>query len=295
MAEFFQNVFNKDFHGTVYGVGETESPRNWEIGANQGRSTNSVVHWAGPGVAGGRYNLSGKTTLTVKFARPASPNAFFSIAVDVTATASAATSVSIHEIVTDLNASSVFSTLMTASVIDGSNEVKDATHGFAGGDGVAKQIDITAKVPGEFYVLNSSAEEVLKFNKKAPIKELITFFKRHSWDVDGTAVEPAATGSRPLIWLDISDANAQVPLTTAGIVSPWTRQDDYQLLKGAVPEYQFVKNTYSGADHTVQVIYNAGAVVGDPAIKTTMVYVSNKMTESTTVPHVLESGDLVTP
>jgi hypothetical protein len=295
MAEFFQNVFNKDFHGTIYGVGETESPRNWTMGANIGRSTNSVVHWAGPGVTGGRYNLTGKTTLTVKFARQSHPNAFFAIAVDVTATASAAGSVSIREIVTDLNADSMFSTLMTASVIDGPNEVKDATHGFADGGGVAKQIDITGKVPGEFYVLNSSAEEVLKFNKKAPIKELLTFFKRHSWDVDGTAVEPAATGPRPLIWLDISDANAQVPLTTAGIVSPWTRQDDYQLLKGSVPEYQFIKNTYSGADHTVQVSYNAGAVAGDAAIKTTMVYVSNKMTESTTVPHILETGDLVTP
>jgi hypothetical protein len=298
MAEFFQNVFNKDFHGTIYGIGLEESPQNWTMGANQGRSTNSVVHWAGPGVATGTYNLSGKTTLTVNFARPSAPDAFFAIAVDVTATASAAGSVSIHEIVTDLNADAAFSTLMTASVIDGSNEVKDATHGFAGGGGVAKQIDITGKVPGEFYVLNSSAEEVLKFNKKAPIKELITFFKRMSWDVDGTAVEAAATGPRPLIWLDISDANAQVPLTTAGIVSPWTRQADYQLLKGNVPQYQFVKNTYdvaTGTDHTVQIAYNAGAVVGDPAYKTTMVYVNNKMTESTTVPYVLESGDLVTP
>jgi len=295
MAEFFQNVFNKDFHGTIYGIGLEESPINWTIGANQGRSTNSVVHWAGPGVAGGKYNLTGKTTLTVMFSRPAAPDVFFAVAVDVTATAAAASAVSIHEIVTDLNANSVFSTLMTASVIDGPNEVKDATHGFAGGGGVAKQIDITGKVPGEFYVLNSSAEEILKFNKKAPIKELLTFFKRMSWDVDGTAVEGAAPGPRPLIWLDISDANAQVPLTTAGIVNPWTRQADYQLLKGSVPDYQFVKNTYTGTDHTEQIVYNAGAKVGDPAIKTTMVYVSNKMTESTTVPHVLESGDLVTP
>ena len=298
MAEFFQNVFNKDFHGTIYGVGETESPVNWTIGANIGRSTNSVVHWAGPGVAGGRYDLSGKTTLTIKFARPAAPNAFFSIAVDITATAAAAGSVSINEIVTDLNADSMFSTLMTASVVDGPNEVKDATYGFALGGGVAKQIDITGKVPGEFYVLNASAEEVLKFNKKAPIKELLTFFKLFSWDVDGT---PAAAGgvatkmdSLPLIWLDTADANAQVAITTAGLVYG-DKQDDYQLLKGHVPEYQFIKNTYSGADHLTQIIYNAGAKPGDPAIKTTMVYVSNKMTESTTVPHVLVAADLVTP
>ena len=299
MAEFFQNVFNKDFHGTIYGVGETESPVNWTVGANIGRSTNSVVHWAGPGVAGGRYNLTGKTTLTVKFARQSHPNVFFTIAVDVTATASAASSVSIHEIVTDLNADSTFSTLMTASVIDGPSEVTDATHGFAGGGGTAKQIDITGKVPGEFYILNAGAEEVLKFNKKAPIKELLTFFKRFAWDVDGT---PAAAGGvattasvLPLIWLDIADANAQAALTTAGVADPWTRQDDYQLLKGNVPEYRFVKNTWSGADHTVQITYNAGAGVGDPAIKTTMVYASNKMTESTTVPHILVAGDLVTP
>jgi hypothetical protein len=185
---------------------------------------------------------------------------------------------------------------MTASVIDGPSEVKDATHGFAGGGGVAKQIDITGKVPGEFYVLNSSAEEVLKFNKKAPIKELLTFFKRHSWDVVGDAVESALTSDRPLIWLDWTNANAVVALTTAGIdASTDPRRDDYQLLKGVVPEYQFIRNTYSGVDHLTQVAYSAGAVVGDAAIKTTMVYVSNKMTESTTVPHVLETDDLVTP
>ena len=303
MAEFFQNVFNKDFHGTIYGIGLEESPINWTMSANTGRSTNSVVHWAGPGVAGGKYDLStsGDDTLTIMFARPYAPGTFFSIAVDITSTASADTAVSIHDIVTDLNANSVFSTLMTASVIGGPTEVKDATFGFAGGDGFAKQIDITGKIPGcEFYVLNAGAEDVLKFNKKAPIVELPTYYKRFSWGVDGTGVEATHAGHpsgipRPLIWLDILDTNAQAVLTTAGIPSPWLRQADYQLLKGGVPQYQFIQNTYSGGVHTVQIVYNAGAVVGDSAVKTTMVYVGDKMTESTTVPHVLVVGDLVTP
>jgi hypothetical protein len=196
----------------------------------------------------------------------------------------------------------MFSTLMTASVVDGPNEVKDATYGFATGGGVAKQIDITGKVPGEFYVLNAGAEDVLKFNKKAPIKELLTFFKLFSWDVDGTPAEAGGVTTKvdqlPLIWLDIANANAQAVLDTAGITTPWTRQADYQLLKGIVPEYQFVKNTYNASspyNHEERIVYNAGAKPGDAANKTTMVYVNNKMTESTTVPHVLVEDDLVTP
>jgi hypothetical protein len=186
---------------------------------------------------------------------------------------------------------------MTASVIDGPNEVKDATHGFADGGGVAKQIDITGKVPGEFYVLNGSAEEVLKFNKKAPVKELLTFFKRYAWDVAGDPVEAAATGDKPLIWLNVADTDAQAVITTAGLVYG-DKQDDYQLFKGNVGEYQFVKNTYNASspyNHEEQIIFNAGAVVGDPATKTTMEYTNDKMTKSFTVPHVLVSGDLITP
>ena len=290
---YFQNVFAEDFHGTIYGVGEEESPQNWVMRANGGRTREAVFHWQdNVTVSAGetpRYDLSGSGDDDLTIAWSHDGVTFTNFVIDITANSAADSSVSPAEIVQSLNESSPFASLWVASVIEGPPSLKQGTNVKPQQIMIKQNSPATHNAAGTFYIENVGAEAILQFNRKAPVKQLLSFFQRHIIN---------ATGSNGrLLYLDVTDGDAQNVLDMNGIASAssYGLLADYQLLKGAVPTYQFIKNTYTGTDLTTQIVYNAGAVAGDPAIKTTMVYASNKMTESHTVPHVLVSGDLITP
>lgn len=74
--------------------------------------------------------------------------------------------------------------------------------------------------------------------------------------------------------------------------------DDYELLNGASPTYLFTNNTVDGSNRVTRKIeYPAGAGAGDASKLTLYTYTGANTTPDTITiePHVLASGDLITP
>ena len=155
-----------------------------------------------------------------------------------------------------------------------------------------------------FYVVNGGAEEVLKFNGRAGVAELPTWFDRHT-----IANRIAFTDSMGvLIKLDPSGSNVDAAVIDNAVdkhgndlgYSSGTVQADWQLLRGSSDNFMFTKNTLDGNTPpriTQTIVYPAGAKVGDMAKKTTYAYTATNLNPDkiTQVPYVLTSGDLVTP
>jgi hypothetical protein len=224
------------------------------------------------------YDLSVNTTLTINYALDfTSPN-FASLSINVSGSTASATKA--YEIVNALNANAVFAALFTASVsrVDGLNTVL-----------IRSSRDKTAI---RAYISNTSAENALRFNKKAAVVELPSYFERFAISQAATYPElPVGI----LLKLNLADANDQAVITLAGMdyTSP---KADWQLLAGSNDAFHFTKNSYTGTNLMTSIYYPAGARVGDLAKKTTYTYDgSNNRLTAAEVPYILTSGDLITP
>ena len=271
---FFQNLFDQEFRGTLFSD-DRQYTLNFNIAANVNRSDLMMAWNPEP------YDMSTFNTLTINYTVDfASPN-FASLAINVAGITASATLAS--EVVNLLNANAVFEALFTASVgsVNGKNTVLIRSS--------------RPKTAIRAYISNTSAERVLRFNLKAPVGEIPSYFERHTI-ANAASYPDLSTGI--LLKLDPAVAADQEVITYGGFVygSP---KADWQLLMGrAGSAYTFEKNTHDGSGRLTAVVrYPAGAKAGDMAKKITYTYTGantypDQMAE---VPYILTSGDMITP
>lgn len=279
---FFQNPFENDFIAPLL-MDDRQYVVEFRVPANKNKCTNMVA-WADP-----PYNTVGNTTLTIYYSIDTG-RTWHTLTVSLTSGSARTT----DEIVADLNASTDFSNWFTAEAIPAIMP-----------DGVRK-IRVLARQRRELwkcFIANTGAETVLRFNAKAGVAELPSYFDRHSvtnyitsGPVTGSNAYPDSLAS--IVKLTIPTDNYYI--TAAGFTA--TAQKDWQLLRGrAYGNYKFQNiTTDAGSSHRITEIleYPAGAKAGDLARKIEYVYDGGNSTSQPNFifecPYVLQSGDLAT-
>lgn len=279
---FFQNPIDTEFRGSLILDDRTYSP-TFTIAANRNKSDAMVAWNEEP------YDLSSHATLTLYYAFDSNFKNYSKLAISVSgATASATTAA---EIVALLNANATFAEMFVARLIRlRSENANNLVTPFS--------VQIVAKSgrpkPAmRVYIENTGAELKMRFNSKALVAELPTYFARHT--IENRFVFADSFGT--LIQLDESDSDDQEIITNAGFDYS-DMKEDYELLRGRSNAFLFKKITVDGSNRMTQVIeYPAGAQEGDLAKKTQYVYTSANTTPDkiTEVPYTLEAADLVTP
>lgn len=273
---FFQNVFNQEYQGYLNTGNDKQYSLTFKIPSNQNSQDYQFAYNAEP------FNLASDNTLTINYAWDADYKNWCSLGINIAGAVPAATTAA--EVVSNLNSNSTFASMYIAEVVKNFNDnhvlIRSKTQR-------PKQII-------KMYISNTSAEKKLKFNKKAPVAELPTYFSRDT--IENRYAFP--NGLNHLIQLDETDPDDQAIIVAAGFV-PGDMLEDWELLRGrAAGIYTFKKQTVDGSSRITQIIeYPAGAIIGDLARKTTMTYTGAKTEPDTIcqVPYVLTSGDLVTP
>lgn len=296
---YFQNPFHSDFMGN-WVIDDRNYAPTFKCPLNSGRGDEIVTAWEQPTGSGGTprtYDLSGndsegndKSMLVIRFALGNFLN-WSTLTVDLTSNTNAAlvpaptaAAIRADEIRDILNAEPTFAQLFEASL------------GNFDGAVFRDRLTIRQKLPAtrlRFYIVNGQAESVLKFNARAGVAELPTYFSRHTVfnrNLDGEVA--FADGANLLVELDetnsidadVIDSAVDARGVSLGLDSA-TVQADWQLLEGKSPTFLFTK--ISGA---TTIVYPAGAKVGDLA-KMTVVSGGNIFI----MPYTLTSGDLISP
>lgn len=272
---FFQNLIDQEFRANLV-LADRQYVITFSIPANKNRSDYQLSWNAEP------YDLSSDNTLTLNYAYDEDLKNYSVLAINIAGATAAATLAS--EIATLLNANATFADMWVASVLtNGSN----------------KQVLITAKSARKkqhirLWIANSSAEKKLGFNKGASVRELPTYFARHT--IANRFVFTDSIGF--LVELDETDAVVDIPIIEAAGFVAADMLEDWELLRGRSGLFLFKKITVDASSRITEIIeYSAGSVPGDLAKKTIMTYTGAKTEpdKSVEIPYVLASGDLVTP
>lgn len=278
---FFQNPFDQEFRGNLP-IGDRQYTLTFSVPANRNTSNYTVAYNCEP------YDFSSLNTLTIKFALDKEYKAFASLAINIAGATASATKAA--EVVSILNANATFSWLFTAEV----HEMKTASNTI--GNSVIIKTNKSMYV--KHYILNSSAESKMKFNKYAGVAEIPSYFSRHTINNVYNYTDSAGM----LIQLDGTDTAIDRPIIREFLNdTTWTNsslKSDYQLLEGRSGLFTFRKQTVDSSSRITQIIeYPAGAIAGDFAKKITMSYTGSKTQPDSyaEVPYVLQSGDLITP
>ena len=285
---FFQNLFAQDFEGNWL-LGDRHHIPKFVCPKNTGRGDELVTVWnEGP------YDLTGQDAdgtvysdlLDITFALH-EPKNWATIQVDVGAGAAVAAAVTPQEVVTNLNAHTLFSERFSAYL--GSYNGGGADGGGSRRIIIKQKKDITQF---RFFIENSGAEEVLGFNARAGVGELPSFFDRHT--VDNRFVfedsqnqirllDTGSTVDSNLIDNAVNFRGASLDYTSTTVRADW------QLLEGRSGMFDFTNDDGSTTPNT-KIIYSAGAGIGDLAKK-----VITNGNEHFVIPYTLVSGDLITP
>lgn len=178
---FFQNPFQNDFTG-VWVLSDRQYSINFKVAGNVNALGALQAYNRPP------YNVSVNKNLTINF----SPNAGVSwtpITIDVSTTAANTSAALPQEIVSALNTSgnNLFKQYFTALV------------DFDGQGNEYVQIKTTSNRSRLlYYVSNGNAESVLRFNKKAGVAELPTYFQRHAVPKKSAGAITLATNATPI-------------------------------------------------------------------------------------------------
>lgn len=283
---FFQNVFTSDFEGN-WVLGDRHHIPKFVVSQNTGRGDEYVVAWTQ-----GPYDLSGNdsdgttsNTLEVMYALR-EPKNWAEISVDIMTGADDTSAVTAAEVVTALKANTLFAERFTASLgrFDGVTELTRIS--------IRQNKPITEM---RFYVKNGRAEEAIRFNSKAGVQELPTFFTRHSianrftyTDSQNHIIELDISGST----VDLNVVLNAIDVKGMAVDFGWdgtTQQADWQLLRGRSGIFDFT-NDDSSADPNTKIIYPAGAIAGDLAKK-----VITSGDDTFVIPYTLLVTDLITP
>lgn len=271
---FFQNVFDFEFRPSLLGA-DRQYSMSWRLPANANRSDYMLSGNAEV------FDLSSLNELTINYAYDPSFQNYSTLVVNVAGVD--ATNTKAIEVVTLLNADATFSSLFTASLYPSTTI-----------PGSANKILIKGlRSRGNFraYVSNSGAEQLIQFNKSAPIRELPSYFEKY--DIDERFNYPTLGPDRVLL-LNPADSYEASLITAAGF-NPLAPLADWQLLRGQNDAFWFYKRTYSGSVLVSEIKYPTGAVAGDLAKKTQYQYSGSDLIAITEIPYVLQSGDLITP
>jgi len=166
---YFLNPFAEEFRGNLL-LADRGHALTYVIRPNNGRTTEIVFSHATPtsdvfDLAGSDANGGDKSVLTLSIC--VDNRRYNDLTVDIAGATPAATTIS--EIVTLLNADSLFSSYFTAAY-----EFLHKT------DQIPLRVSIKCKKQlTKFYVKNKGAESVLKFNAKAGVADIPTYFLRH--------------------------------------------------------------------------------------------------------------------
>lgn len=272
---FFQNPFDQEFQGYLPVV-DRKTAITFKVPANLNKSDAQLAWNIGP------YDLSSDTDLTINYAYDIAPNNWATLVVDISGATPSATTV--QEIVTILNANVTFADMFLA-------EVKN----YGGGQTVYIRPQPTRKVKVKLYFSNTGAEKKLRFNKRAGVAELPSYFSKHT--IDNRFNFEDSVGL--LIELDETDVVIDVPIIEDAGFNASNMKEDWELLEGrATSLFTFKKQTVTVNNQITEIIeYGAGAKEGDMAIKTIMTYTGMQTApdEIFRIPHVLTTGDLITP
>jgi hypothetical protein len=210
---FYQNPFAEEFRGNLL-LGDRSYHLTYPCPPHFGRGK-AVLASLSPG-KDGIFNLSGSDAvgnslsgLILHFAVDPTLSKFATIAIDCVGTDTAST-MTVPQIVTNMNSDSEFSSWFTAVA----RSTKDT------GGGPPFVIHIKPKIPEsnvKFYVDNVGAETVFRFNLKSGIAELPTYFTRHT--VEEQLNFEDGTGMLIELSLDITD------ISIAGSAEITTRED----------------------------------------------------------------------
>lgn len=280
---YFQNLFTADFEGNWLLADRHHIPK-FVCSHNSGRGDEVVVTWND-----GPFDLStvdsdstnSTDTLEIVFALNNQKN-WTTLAVDITASAASSSAVTSEEIVAALNANSTFNSWFVAQ-LGPSPETSDYN---------TKRVMISQKKPVtnfRFYINNGRAEEVLRFNARAGVAELPTYFSRHSMDnrfvFDDCAnmlieLDPGLNVDANIINSAVNSKGKSLGYSSA------TVSEDWQLLAGRSGLFEFT----NAVDGSTDIIYSAGAKAGDLAKK-----IVTSGGNTFVMPYTLQSGDLITP
>jgi len=272
---YFLNIFPDEFIGLLQ-LGDKQFSLNFRIRGNINTSTDMVAWNREP------YNLTGNRNLTFNYS-PDSGRTWTALTVDVATTATSVGAVTCQNVADALNADATWKELYEAYI------VSDPRAG-----NFLKVRGLKNRERWKTYISNSSAESILRFNKKAGVAELPSYFSRHTIanignfdDCVGMLIEL----SNPVSGVDVAIVE------DAGFDSSTVRED-WELFEGRSGMFNFQKVTVDGSDRITEIIeYPAGSVEGAFAKKTTYTYTSSNKNPSTIteIPYTLQSGDLITP
>lgn len=290
---FFQNVFTSDFEGN-WVLDDRQYVPKFTAKPNAGRGDELAIAWnKGP------YDLSGNDadgtssdTLEIVFALNDSKN-WATLAIDITSEAASTAAVTPEEIAASLNADTGFTERFKVSVEEW------------GDNSSAKRVKITQKQPivtMRFYINNGRAEEKIRFNGRAGVGELPTYFDRHTI-ANRFNFEDS---QNHLIFLDIENSNVDLAIVNDAVNyngTPtefgWdgtTAREDWELLEGRSGLFNFVVGDGTADSTSTKIYYPAGAKAGDLAKKViTIVDTGGDIVQQMELPYTLESGDLITP
>jgi hypothetical protein len=274
---FYQNVFDSEFQGNLL-LSDRQYTMTFKVKSNLPNSSQLFRAW-NPGP----FDVSTNKQLTIHYSYDFG-RTYTSLVVDVSTSATSSSAATALEIITALNLNATFAALFLASTSDDGKQSQNCV-----------QIrTLRPRTNFRLYVANSGAEIALRFNKKAGVSELPDFFGRHT--IANMDTYPDGLGM--LIALDTGNSVDQNIITEAGFdySSP---KADWQLLRGRSGLFNFKKQTIDAHNRITQIIeYPAGALVGDLAKLTAFTYtgITNTFADETTeIPYVLTSGDLITP
>lgn len=271
---FFMNVYDFEFRGSLLSA-DRQYQQTFKIKANTNRPDYILSGNVEP------YDFSAASNLTLSFCYDLEQMNYANVTVNIAGATAASTTAA--EVVSALNANSLFSSFFIASVFKTNNV------GVTG-----NKVLIKSKKPKpnfKAYVNNTSAEGVIQFNKFAPIQELPSYFKRY--DI-AQRFNFTDLGSERLLLLDTGNSIEADYIDAAGFNSS-SPSADWQLLKGCNDQYMFTKRIYTSGQIAVEIKYPAGASIGDAAFKTTYQYSGSDLIGVCQIPHVIASGDLITP
>lgn len=152
-----------------------------------------------------------------------------------------------------------------------------------------------------FYVNNGQAETVLKFNARAGVAEMPSYFMRYI--VGDTYRFDFSDGQNALVALDMDNNVDQDVVSNAVDVrgknlglDPSDESEDWELLRGRSGIFNFQKIDVDDQDRIEEIIeYPAGARVGDLARKVTYTYTDDNKNPDTIkeIPYTLTDSDLL--
>jgi hypothetical protein len=271
---FFQNVFDFEFRPTLFGA-DRQYQMTWKMPANANRSDYMLSGNAEP------FDLSTLPNFTINYAYDPAFKNYSSLTINVAGSTASATTAA--EVVAILNGNANFASLFTA-ILYPSTRLPASPN---------KILIKGLRSKGDFrsYVSNTGAEQIIQFNKHAPIRELPSYFNRYT--ISNLFAYPSLGPDR-VLELNPGDTYEASLIDAAGFDSS-NPKEDWQLLQGLNDAYWFYKKTYTSGVITAEIKYPAGAVTGDLAKKTNYQYSGSDLISITEIPYVLASGDLITP